>query len=75
MKHTNSQKRPKSSGKTSSDLGMVRVFANPGPDAEDRLRCLFALLVKYAGRDRLPVPEKDSPSDAAPAEEHAEAEA
>ena len=75
MKHTNSQKQPKSSGRTFSDLGLVRVFANPGPDAEDRLRRLLTLLVKYAARERLPVPEKDSPSDTSPAEDHAEEEA
>ena len=54
---------------------MVRVDCNPGPDAEDRLRRLFTLLVKYAARDRPPVLEQDSPSDASPAEDHAEEEA
>ena len=57
-----------------SEIGVVRVFSNPGPDAEDRLRRLFSLLVKYATQDREAAPEKDSPSDAPPAEDHAEEE-
>ena len=69
------QKRPKSSGRTGPEPRVVRVDCNSGPDAEDRLRRLFTLLVTYAARDRLPVPEKDSPSDASPAEDHAEDEA
>ena len=30
---------------------MVRVFSNPGPDAEERLRRLMTLMIKYATRD------------------------
>ena len=58
-----------------SELGEVRVFSKPGPDAEDRLRRLFSLLVKYATQDGQATSEKDSASDDQPAEDHLEAEA
>lgn len=44
-----------------SDIGVVRVFYNPGPDAEDRLRRLFALMVKHATGDGRPESGVDSP--------------
>ena len=67
MKDTNSRKKPKSSRRDAPDIGVVRLASNPGPDAEDRLRRLFSLLVKYATKDRQAAPEEDSPSDAPPA--------
>ena len=33
------------------DIGVVRVFSNPGPDAGDRLRRLITLMVRYATKD------------------------
>ena len=36
-----------------SDIGVVRVFSNPGPDAEDRLRRLISLMVRYATQDKV----------------------
>ena len=75
MEAKSGQKRPKSSGRTGPEPRVVRVDCKPGPDAQDRLRRLFTLLVKYAARDRLPVPERDTPADASPAEDHAEEEA
>ena len=71
MKDTNSRKKPKKPGRDAPDIGVVRVASNPGPDAQDRLRRLFSLLVKYATKDRQAAPEKDSPSDAPPAEDDA----
>ena len=35
----------------------------PRPDAQDRLRRLFSLLVKYASKDKLPPTESDPPSE------------
>ena len=58
-----------------SDLGVIRVFSNPGPDAEDRLRRLFSLLVKYATRDGQAASGKDSPPGAPDIGDHPEAEA
>ena len=75
MEDQSGQKRPKSSGRTGPEPRVVRVDCNSGPDAEDRLHRLFTLLVTYAARDRLAVSEEDSPSDASPAEDHAEDEA
>ena len=71
MKDTNSQKKPKRPDRDAPDIGVAEVRYNPGPDAEDRLRRLFSLLVKYATKDRQAAPEEDSPSDAPPAEDHA----
>ncbi len=71
MKDTNSQKKPKNSARDASDIRVVRVASNPGPDAEDRLRRLLTLMVKLATQDRPPsassgqahATEKDSPTD------------
>ena len=79
MKDTNSRKKLKKPRRDAPDIGVVRVASNPGPDAEDRLRRLFSLLVRYATQDRPPstsseralAPGEDSPSDAPPAEDHA----
>ena len=57
------------------EIGVVRVFSNPGPDAEDRLRRLFSLLVKYATRDGEAASEKDSPPGAPDVGDHPEDEA
>ena len=51
MRDNNSRKKPKRAGSNASEIGVVRVFCNPGPDAEDRLRRLFALMVRYATQD------------------------
>ena len=57
-----------------SEIGVIRVFSNPGPDAEDRLRRLFSLLVKYATRDGQAMSEKDSLSDDGRPGDHPETE-
>ena len=75
MEAKSGQKRPKSPRRAGPEPRVVRVDCNPGPDAEDRLRRLFTLLVTYAARDQLPVPEQDTPADASPAEDHTEEEA
>ena len=41
----------------------MTITSNPGPDAQDRLRRLFSLLVKYASKDKLPPTESDPPSE------------
>ena len=63
MKDTNSQNKPKTSAKESPELRVVSIDFNPGPDAQDRLRRLFTLLVKYAVRDRQLPPRADSSPD------------
>ena len=68
MKDTKRRDQPKASCRDYSDMRVVGIDFNPGPDAEERLRRLFTLLVKYATRDKLPVPEQDSPFDGLPSE-------
>ena len=75
MEDTNTRNRRGKTQGDASELGVVRVFYNPGPDAEDRLRRLFSLLVKYATRDGQSASEKDSPPDAMHVGDHPEAEA
>ena len=52
------------------ELGRVRIISKPGPDAEDRLRRLFALLVRHATSHG-----QDAPADAPQSEDHAGADA
>ena len=60
MEEKDNQKQPKRPGRDASEIRVVRVASNPGPDAQDRLRRLLTLMVKYATQDRLDAPEKDS---------------
>ena len=62
-KDTNSQNKPKTPAKESPELRVVSIDFNPGPDAQDRLRRLFTLLVKLATEDKLPPPERGSSSE------------
>ena len=62
---------PKAPGKTPVSCGVVTIDFNPGPDAQDRLRRLFTLLVKYATKDKLSPSDTDSPSKDDPAEDEA----
>ncbi len=57
-----------------SDIGVIRVFSNPGLDAEDRLRRLMSLMVRYATGDGQATQE-DSPTDESHAKDHGETEA
>ena len=68
------QNRKRRDAGDAPEIGVVRVFSNPGPDAEDRLRRLLSLMVRYATRDGQAPPEQDSPSDAPDAGDHREAE-
>ena len=63
MKDKNSQKKPKRTGGNASEIGVVRVSSNPGPDAEDRLRRALSLMIKYATRDRQAAHGEDAPPD------------
>lgn len=55
MKETNGQRHPNRRRKpvrAPAEIGAVRIFFNPGPDAQDRLRRLASLLIKYATQER-----------------------
>ena len=58
-----------------SEFGEVRVISRPVPDAEDRLRRLFTLLLEHAARERRAASEKHPLADSRPAEDHIETEA
>ena len=51
MENARQHKRAKKSGGDAPHVGVVRVFSKPGPDAEDRLRRLMSLMIKYATQD------------------------
>ena len=63
MEDTKSEDKPKGSSRRGTGLGVVSIDFNPGPDAQDRLRRLFTLLVEYAVRDRQLPPRADSSPD------------
>ena len=65
-KTRNGRKRPE---RDPSEIGVVRVFSNPGPDAEERLRRLVTLMIKYATGNGQAEPEGD---DASHEDDHAE---
>ena len=57
------------------DIGVVRVFSNPGPDAGDRLRRLITLMIRYATNDREDSTGDRLVQDARPADDFNEADA
>ena len=58
-----------------SEFGEVRVISRPAPDAEDRLRRLFTLLLKPSASDGQAASGQDSPADDRHVDNHPEAEA
>ena len=75
MKGKGKQDSRRRSVEDASEFGVVRVFSKPAPDAEDRLRRLFTLLLEHAARKRQAAPATDSPPEADLAGDHIEAEA
>ena len=65
-----SRNRPSKTRSDASEFGVVRVISKPGPDAEDRLRRLFTLLLKPPASDGEAASKKVSHPD-----DHPEAEA
>ena len=74
-KSKHSRKKPKSPGRDSQEIRVVRVVSRPGPDAEDRMRRLLALMFKYATQDGYFTPGEDAPSDDRNADDPKKAEA
>ena len=58
-----------------SEFGEVRVISRPAPDAEDRLRRLFTILLGSSAGDGQAESEEDSPPDDRRMGNHLEAEA
>ena len=57
-----------------SEFGEVRVISRPAPDAEDRLRRLFTLLLRPSAGDGQAESEKDPTPDDRHSGDHLEAE-
>ena len=71
------RKEQKRRGKPAGDapeIGVVRVFANPGPDAQDRLRRLLSLMVRYATGDGQVTQDESTLPDGSSSEDHADAD-
>ena len=62
MADASKRNRPKSPSRDGPELGVVRIRSKPAPDAQDRLRRLFTLLVRYAIAAGVP-PETHSPKE------------
>ena len=75
MEDTKKQKRRGRPEEDASEFGVVRVISKPAPDAEDRLRRLFMLLLKPPASDGRAAPEKESPPGYRNNGDHTEADA
>ena len=75
MKDKSRQNGQQTPEEDASEFGVVRVISRPAPDAEDRLRRLFILLLEHAARERHADLGKDSLPDADLADDHSGAEA
>ena len=75
MKDNNGQNRRAKPRSDASEIGRVRVFSNPGPDAEDRLRRLMSLMIRYATQDEQAANGDAAHSNDSCPEDHDEAEA
>ena len=69
MKDANSRHKRGNSLSDSQELKLAGIDYNVGPDAEDRLRRIFTILLGHAARERQAATEKDAPDDAAPTED------
>ena len=63
MNDENGRNRRRKPPRDASEIGAIRVFSKPGPDAEDRLRRLMSLMVKHATRNGREASDDDSTSD------------
>ena len=75
MKDKSRQNGQRTPEQDASEFGVVRIISNPAPDAEDRLRRLFTLLLEHASRERQAASGKDAFLDTRPADDQIEAEA
>ena len=64
MNEPKSRTKPKTGGTATSEFGAVTIDFNPGPDAEDRLRRLFTLLLNHVASAGEADPGKDVPAEA-----------
>ena len=62
MEDAKRQNKPGRPDSDAPDMRVIGIDFNPGPDAEERRRRLFPILVKLAD-DELPIPGTDSSPD------------
>ena len=74
MKDANNQNKRRNSRADSQELTVVGIDYNVGPDAEDRLRRIFTILLGHAARERQDATAKDAQAKSAPAEDRAQEE-
>ena len=74
MSDTNEEDTKKKARTKAPELKLARISYNVGPDAEDRLRRIFTILLGHAARERQAVTEKDLQAKSAPAEDSAQEE-
>ena len=70
----NQPKRRRKPAKEEPELRFVGIDVKPAPDAQDRLRRIFTILLEHAASERHAAPEKDSLPEADIAGNHVEAE-
>ena len=70
-KKQNGRRKPRSDA---FEIGEIRVFSRPGPDARDRLRRIIILMIKHATRDRRSAHGENTPPSDPQAEDHAKAD-
>ena len=75
MKEAKSRAQSKIGDRAPGELRVVAINCNPAPDAQDRLRRLFTILLEHAARERQAADDGDSPADSLPADDGAKAEA
>ena len=63
MPNIRNPNRPNHSSRDGPEVGAVRIRSKPTPDAQDRLRALFTLLVRYATAGGTKPAETHSPGD------------
>ena len=66
MKEAKSRAQSKIGDRAPGELRVVAINCNPAPDAEDRLRRLFTLLLEHTAKDRQTATDGDSPASATP---------
>ena len=75
LNDSKSRTEPKTSGRDAGELRVVAIHCNPAPDAQDRLRRLFTLLLEHAAKDRQTATGGDSAATPMSADDRTEADA
>ena len=64
LNDSKSRTKPENRGGDAPDMRVVGIDFNPGPDAHDRLRRLFTLLLNHVASEGEADPGEDVPADA-----------